>query len=160
MTATTKKKKPKVKPHALTFANLMRRIEKHPAFPVLLRAAKETGWLTDEYFMTRLTDKEADEVREVYNKTTAAKRAAPTDFSKAIPALPTEVGPLVEDTKATNGRVRLSTNNRTVAVDAFLFLTMQKRHPSAHIYLSRTEDGPVIFSEKGTVAVLAVDTDD
>ena len=149
--STQTKKKPKKKTKVLSFAGLMRRVTKHPAFPSLLRTAKETGWLTGEEFMTRLTEKEALEVRDLYNKTAAAKRADTADLS-----LPAEVGPMVETISYSNGQARLGTEFRNVTVDAILFLTMQKRHPLANVYMSPAEDGPVIFSEKSTAAVLSV----
>lgn len=157
MATATKKKAGGKKPQAsnpLNFKQLLGRVQKHEAAASLIKTAATTGWLTDETFLTRLSEKEAAELKEVYTASAEAKRAKPADLANALP--PT-VGPMADvPNKITGERVKLTAGTRTVEVDARLFKTMQKRHPKALVYLSPEggDDQPVVFSEKTTVAVL------
>lgn len=161
-TATKSKKKASARKEGnkpLTFKQLMGRVSKHETYPSILKTAATDGWLTtigevapDQEFLTQLSKKEAEQVQEAYKVNAKAKKAAP-----AVTPLPVQCGPLVDDTKVSSNHVRLSSNGRTVSVDTQLFLTLKKRHPDANVYLSDAEDGPVIFSEMNTVALLSIE---
>ncbi len=144
----TKKKKGSATP--MNFKQLLGRVAKHEASANLLKTAVATGWLTDETFLTRVSEEEKEVVKEAYNENAAAKRAKAVDLTKA---LPTTVGPMAE-VKVTAAHAKVTAGTRTVEVDVRMFNTMTKRHPKAMLYLSPDEDGGVIFSEKTTVAVI------
>jgi hypothetical protein len=156
MTATKapKKKTKKVSaaPKALTFKQLVALSAKSENAPSLLKMAAQDGWLSDEVFMTRLTDKEQESAKELYRANGTAKRAAAADPTKTLPA---QVGPMVEpgNIKISTRSTKLTVDDRVCEADTSLFLTMQKRHPHANVHLS-VEDGLIIFSEKTTVAVI------
>jgi hypothetical protein len=158
MTGTKTKKKPakakKISTTPLNFRQLLARVQKNEAAASLLKTAVQTGWLTDTEFLTKVSEKEEDLVRQAYNGNSAAKRATPADITNALPTL---VGPMVEEIKFLTNTVRMTAGTRMVEVDARLYNTMVKRHERVSVYLS--PDGSVsqsvIFSGgSGTQAVL------
>lgn len=153
MPATKSKKKGSTSP--LTFKQLLGRVLKNDRFAVLLKTAVQTGWLTTPEFLTRMSEKEVEQVKEEYKASPHARRASAADLSKA---LPTVVGPMVEAEKTKGKKTSLTAGNRTLIVDTRLFLTMRKRYPDAIRYLSQLgATTAVIFSEQNTVAVLPVE---
>lgn len=159
-TATkTKKAKQGSNNKPLSFKQLLGRATKHEHFARLLKTAATTGWLSDETFMTRLTDTELATVKDVVKKDSHARRAEPLDVSgvtNTLPGsvtLPDTVGPMVDSEKVSGKTAKLTVGDKIVSVDGRLFLTMKKRHPHALLYLSHAGE-KVIFSEKATVAVL------
>lgn len=151
MTVATKKTKKADKNTPLSFKALLSMVRKHLAAPSLIKSAVQTGWLTNGMFVTKLTDDEMEQVKEVYTSEPACRRAQASNPEKA---LPDTVGPMV--TASSHGaKTKLTSmwSNLTANVDTRLFLTMSRRHPKASVYLS--QDGSAcIFSERQTVAVL------
>jgi hypothetical protein len=145
----SKGKKKLLKP--LTFRQLLGRVLKHEGAASLVKTAVQTGWLYDEDFLTKLTDQEQNQVKEVYNKDSAFKRAKAVDLA---PALPESVGYLADDFAIVGEQAKLTNGEKEAFVDARLFLTMKKRHPEACVYFSLGDVSIVIFSERSTVAVL------
>lgn len=160
MSATVAKKKKKpakkkvlkiVSPHPLPFRELIKRVEKQETKASLIKTAVMEGWLTDGNFFTQLDDEETDKVKDHYDA--SMRRAEAVKIQ-----LPEQVGFLVDEEKKKGHSVVLSANGISVAVDATLYLTMKRRHPSANVYLSKVspEKNPVIFSGRNTVAMLPV----
>jgi len=150
MSAT--KTKEKVASNPLTFKQLLGRVQKHEAAGSLLKAAFQTGWLTDETFLTRVSETEQQIVKETYSESAEAKKAKVADLGGTLP--PT-VGPMADEPKFSGTRAKITAGSRTVEVYARMFKTMQKRHPKAMIFLSpEGTETVIIFSEKTTVAVL------
>lgn len=153
----TMKKKPRksVSRTPMTFKQLLGRVQSHEAVGSLIKTAVQTGWLTDENFLTRLTEKEHEQIREIYQANPSYRR---TKLSTVESALPGTVGPMVEesDVHPAGDRIRITGKDTVIYVDARLYLTMRKRHPRAALYLPDREDTRrcVYFSDRSTVAVL------
>lgn len=153
MSVTIKQRK---KAKGLTFAQLMARVSKAQEFPGLLKTAVQTGRLSDGSFVVSLSDKEIDQVKDLYRNNPSAKRATRVSF----PALE-RVGFLVDDVKETKSVARLTANGRTVNIDLQLFLAAKRRYPNATIFVPREGQNHVVFSRKTegmweTVALLPV----
>lgn len=150
------KTKPRKK--GLSFAQLMSRVSKAQDFPGLLKNAAQTGKLSDGSFMISLSDKELDQVKEVYRNNPSAKRSTPVPFPQQE-----RVGFLVDDVKESKSAARLTANGRTVTIDLELFLAVKRRHPNATIFVPRDGENHVVFSDRAddgrtwqTVALLPV----
>lgn len=151
-----KAKKAKVKnvaPHAISFKSLVANIIKDEANgPSLLKTARETGWISDGTYSSQMTEKEVEELREIYNKNAAAKKAETVAFD-----FPRMVSYAVTSIKTFNKKTELSARDIDVVVDTNLFLTLRKRHPKAKIFLAANDPktSPIVFSEFGNVAFLS-----
>lgn len=156
MTATKTKKKKTKKPvvtnKALTFKQLLARVRKHEQAAALLKAATTTGWLTDESFITQISEKDMEATKEAYKEVPGAKRGEAPDITKNIP---TEVSYMVTHVKEGAKRSKFWNGASEYTVDAQLFLTMKKLHPDAQLYLSPGED-MLIFANKSIVAMLPI----
>lgn len=151
---TTKKKKPK-QFKAMGFKSLLQHISKLDKFAIYLKTAVVKGWLTDEVFMTKLTEEEHAIVKDAYNKTKEAKRA---ETASPEDALPDVVGVGVDSAKMHGATTKLTngTGAHSVLVDTVLYLTLKKRHPNAQLFFGHEpEVDAIIFSEKTAVALLS-----
>lgn len=152
-TKSKSKAKKKISTTPLNFRQLLARVQKNDAAPSFLKTAVQTGWLTDTEFLTKVSEKEEEAVRQAYNENSAAKRATPADITNALPSL---VGPMVENVTHAKGVVRLTAGTHTVEVDARLYNTMEKRHEKVMAYLSPEGDSVIFSGGQGTQAVLPV----
>lgn len=152
-TATKKKPKKKIKSKQMGFKDLVERSSNSDKFPVYLRLAAETGWLSDGLFLTKLTDNEHEKIKEVYSKHKEAKKAEQHPLDNTFPT----VGWQITTVKMSGKRANLSTTTGlvTVSVEGELFHALQRRHPEANVYLSQDQTR-VVFSEKKTVALLSI----
>jgi translation elongation factor EF-1alpha len=151
---TTNKKPTKTGPKPLNIKQLVSRCgEKQENFPVYLKTAVNTGWLTDGEFITRLTDAEQADLLQLYNKNKAAKDSK---VQKIEP--PDQVGVSVQKITVGDKKTKLvsGSGNLVVEVETALYLAMKRRHPKAEIFFSfeDEEKSPVIFSENTAVAML------
>jgi hypothetical protein len=143
------------KEKVMGFSQLLKRIRNSNRFPTLLRTAFRTGWLTDGVFYTKLTDKEFEKVKEVYDESQEAKKAEMLDVEKNLPGT---VGVELDKIKlnAKIAKLTAAASDKEVNVDAELFLSLRRRHPKALIYLSPKSETIVFSEEKCVSAALMV----
>jgi hypothetical protein len=160
MTVKTKKKKKKLSKTKrpvgpLNFRQLLGLVTRHEHGPTLIKATYQSGWLSDESFVAKLSENEMEQIRSLYLSDSKYRQAKIGDVDP-MKVLPEMVGPFIDDQRVSGRLARLSNGTHTVFVDATLFLTMKKRYPEASVHLSNVapDTGPVTFSEQNTVAVL------
>lgn len=138
----------KLKP--LNLRQMLANVGKQENKSSLIKTAVTSGWLTNGEFYTKLSDEDVEKIKEVYNADADAKKSEPLSIS-----LPKQVGFIVDETKHHGNKISVIAGDQEVEVDASAFVTLQKRHPKANLFLANNpQNDGIIFSEKSTVALL------